>query len=129
MIHPCARLSVMALPNTCTHRCTRSVADIAAQCFPTLSVVTSPDQLIVGGFFSRCVVIQIICVFSALSSSAFSAKSFYPIFAFLIHQLFTCPKNCSCLFLMVLSCDLSYPAISITSSFEFFQYMIFSLFF
>ena len=36
-------------------------------------------------------------------------------------DLFICPKNCSCLFLMVLSRDLLYPAISITSSFDFFS--------
>ena len=35
--------------------------------------------------------------------------------------LFICPKNCSCLFLMVLSRDLMYPAISIISSFDFFS--------
>ena len=34
--------------------------------------------------------------------------------------LFKCPKNYSCLFLMVLRRDLLYPAISITSSFDFF---------
>ena len=35
--------------------------------------------------------------------------------------LFICPKDCSCLFLTVLSRDLLYPAISITSSFYFFS--------
>ena len=35
--------------------------------------------------------------------------------------LFICPKNCSYLFLMVLSRGLLYPAISITSSFDFFS--------
>ena len=35
--------------------------------------------------------------------------------------LFICPKNCSCLFLMVLSRDLLYPAISITFLFDFFS--------
>ena len=35
--------------------------------------------------------------------------------------LFICQKNCSCLFLIVLSRDLLYPAISITFSFEFFS--------
>ena len=35
-----------------------------------------------------------------------------------------CPKNCSWLFLMVLSRDLSDPAISITCSFDFFQSVI-----
>ena len=34
--------------------------------------------------------------------------------------VFTCPKDC-CLFLMVLSSDLLYPVISITSSFDFFS--------
>ena len=38
--------------------------------------------------------------------------------------LFICPKNCICLFLMVLCRDLLYPAISITSSFDFFSVMI-----
>ena len=35
--------------------------------------------------------------------------------------LFIFPKNCSCLFLMVSSRDLLYPAISITSLFDFFS--------
>ena len=35
--------------------------------------------------------------------------------------LFICPKNCSCLVLMVLSRDPLYPAISLTSSFDFFS--------
>ena len=35
--------------------------------------------------------------------------------------LFIYPKNCSCLFLMILSRDFLYPAISITSSFDFFS--------
>ena len=35
--------------------------------------------------------------------------------------LFICPKNYTCPFLMVLSRDLLYPAISITSSFDFFS--------
>ena len=35
--------------------------------------------------------------------------------------LFICPQTCSCLFRMILSRDLLYPAISITSSFEFFS--------
>ena len=43
--------------------------------------------------------------------------------------LFICPKNCSCLFLMVLSGDLLYTIISISFLFDFFQPMTFSLFF
>ena len=35
--------------------------------------------------------------------------------------LFICPKNCSCLLLKVLSRDLLCPAISFTSSFDFFS--------
>ena len=35
--------------------------------------------------------------------------------------LFICPKKCSCLFLIVLSRDLLYPAISIPSLFDFFS--------
>ena len=47
---------------------------------------------------------------------------FHSIFASLVHQLcLLCPKNCSCLFLMLLSRDLLYPAISISSLFDFFS--------
>ena len=46
---------------------------------------------------------------------------FHTIFAFLVHQLcLYFPENCIIFFLMVLSSDLLYPAISITSSFDFF---------
>ena len=41
--------------------------------------------------------------------------------------LFVCPTNCCCLFLMVLSRDLLYPTIFITSCYTSFQSMIFSL--
>ena len=43
--------------------------------------------------------------------------------------LLICPKNCSFFFLMVLSGDLLYTVISISSLFDFFQPMTFSLFF
>ena len=47
--------------------------------------------------------------------------SFHSIFAFLFHPLcLYAPKNCSCLFLLVLCRDLLYPAISVTSWFDFF---------
>ena len=36
--------------------------------------------------------------------------------------LFICPKNCSCLFLMILSSYLLCPAFSITSSFDFYSF-------
>ena len=48
-------------------------------------------------------------------------KSFHSIFVFVAHQLclYAKKKTCSFLFLMILSRDLLYPAISITSSFDF----------
>ena len=100
----------------------RSVADIDDHGLLILSVVSSPDELIVGRFFSRYQVIQTACVFCVLSSFAFGHKPFHSIFAFLIHQLHLyAKKNCSCLFMMVLSRDLLYPAISITSLIDFFS--------
>ena len=41
----------------------------------------------------------------------------------ILPALFICPKNCTCsyLFLMVLTRDLLYPTISITSSFDYFS--------
>ena len=50
--------------------CARSVADIGDHGLPILSVVTSPDELIIERFFYRYEVIQTIYVFCALSSSA-----------------------------------------------------------
>ena len=55
--------------------CARSVADIGDHGLPILSVVSSPDQFIVGRFFPCYEVIQIVCVFSTLSSSAFGTKN------------------------------------------------------
>ena len=104
--------------------CERSVADIGDRGLRILSVVSncSHDELIVGRFSSRYEIIQTVCVFCALPSSAFGTTNlstqYY--FAFLVHQLcLYMPKNCSCLFLMVLSRDLLYPAISITSFFTY----------
>ena len=103
--------------------CASSVADISDHGLPTLSVVSSPDELIVGRFFSCYENIQTVCVYCALSSSAFGTTNLstqYICFSS-PSALFICPKSCSCLFLMVLNRDLLYPAISITSSFDFFS--------
>ena len=65
------------------------------------------------------------CICCALSSSAFwYHKSSHPIFPFNSLSPFICPNNyCgpSFLFLMVLSRNLSYPTISIISSFDIFS--------
>ena len=53
----------------------RSVADIGDHGLPTLSVVSSPDKLIVGRFFPCYEIIQTVCVFCALSSSAFGTTN------------------------------------------------------
>ena len=55
--------------------CARSVADIGDHGLPILSVVSSPDELIVGIFFPSYEVIQTVCVFCALSSSPFGATN------------------------------------------------------
>ena len=55
--------------------CARSVADIGDHGLQLRSVVSSPDALIVGRFFSCYEVIQTGCVFCALSSSAFGTKN------------------------------------------------------
>ena len=60
-------------------------------------------------YFVRCLPLLLVSQIFPLNIS-FSSPS----------ALFICPKNCSCLFLMVLSRDLLYPAIFITSSFDFF---------
>ena len=54
--------------------CARSVADIGEHGLPILSVISS-TELIVGGFFSLYTVIQTVCVFSVLSSSAFGTTN------------------------------------------------------
>ena len=100
--------------------CARSVADIGDHGLPTLSVVSSHDELIVGRFFSCYEIIQTVCVFCL---PLLLVPHIFPLnicFSSPLH-LFICPKNCSCLFLMVLSRDLLYPAIYITSSFDLFS--------
>ena len=61
-------------------------------------------------YFVRCLSLLLVQQIFPLNIS-FSSPS----------ALFICPKNSFCLFLMVLSRDLLYPAISITSSFDFFS--------
>ena len=105
-----------------TSSCARTVTDIGDHGLPTLSVVSSPDELIVGRFFPCYEIIQTVCIFCALSSSAFgttnlSTQNFFSSPS----ALFICPKKCSCLFLMVLNRDLVHSAISITSLFYFFS--------
>ena len=91
--------------------CARSVADIGDHGLPILSVVSSLDELIVGRFFSGYKVIQTVYFLRCLPLNiCFSIPP----------GLFKCPKSCFCLFLMVLSRDLLYPAISISYWFELF---------
>ena len=66
--------------------------------------------------YSNC-----LCILCIVSLCFWYHKSFNSIFAFLFHPLsLYAPKNCSCLFLMILSRDLLYPPISISSWFDFF---------
>ena len=103
--------------------CARSVADIGDHGFPTLSVVSSPDELIVASFFSCYEIIQTVCVFCALSSSAFGTTNLSTQYLFFLvqqHDLYA-PKVVVLFFLMVLRRDLLYPVIFITSSIDFFS--------
>ena len=86
------------------------------------SVVSSPDEFIFGRLFFCYEIIQTVCLFCALSSSAFGIRNISTLY-FLSSPsaLLTCPKNCGCLFLIVSSRDLLYQAISIISSFDFFS--------
>ena len=101
--------------------CARSVADIGNHGLPIFSVFGSPDKLIFwGSLFPLHIYSDCLCILYVDFLCLWYVKSFNLMFAFLIHQLlFICPKNCSCLFLMVLSRDLLYPAMSITSLFDF----------
>ena len=89
---------------------------------PSLSSVLLISSLLGDSFFllrnySAC--LSILCV---VLLCFWYHKSFHSIFVFLVHQLcLYAQKNSSCLFLMVLSRDLLCPAISITSSFDFFS--------
>ena len=79
--------------------CARSVTDIGDPGLPILSVVSSSDEPVVGRCFSCYEIIQTVCVFCALSSKIFPLN-------FCLSSpsaLFICPKNCSCLFLVVLN--------------------------
>ena len=98
--------------------CARSVADIGDHGLPILSVVSYHDELIVARFFPCYEVIQTVCVFCALSSSASSPLN---ICFFSPSALFIRPKIEVVFFLIVLSRNLLYAAISITSSFLFFS--------
>ena len=116
-------MTTVSLVHSSSSSCARSVADIGDHDPPILSVDSSLDGLIVGRFFSCYKVIQTVCVFCALSPFAFGTQIFPLNICFSSPSaLFICPKNCSCLYLMVLSRDLLYPAISITYSFDFFSF-------
>ena len=93
--------------------CARSVAHIGDHGLPILSVVSYHDELIVARFFPCYEVIQTVCVFCALSSSASSPLN---ICFFSPSALFICPKIEVVFFLIVLSRNLLYEVISITSS-------------
>ena len=97
--------------------CARSVADIGDHGLPILSVI-SYDELIVARLFPCYKIIQTVCVFCALSSSASSPLN---ICLSSPSALFICPKIENVFFLIVLSRTLLYPVISITSSFLFFS--------
>ena len=106
--------------NTCTSSslfsssCARSVADIGDHGLPILSVVSYHDELIVARFIPCYKVIQTVCAFCALSSSA--SSPFNICFSSPSAQ-FIYPKIEVVLFLIVLSRNLLYPVITITSSF------------
>ena len=105
--------------NTCTSSssssssCARSVADIGDHGLPILSVISYHDELIVARFIPCYKVIQTVCAFCALSSSVSSLLNI-------------CLSSSSAQFIypkteVVLSRNLLYPVISITSSFLFFS--------
>ena len=54
--------------------CARSVEDIGDHGLPTLSVISSPDELVVWRFFSCYEIIHTVCVFCALSSTNLSTQ-------------------------------------------------------
>ena len=107
--------------------CARSVGDIGDHSLPNLSVVSSPDEL----SFSCYEIIQTVCVFCALPSSAFDTTQIFPLIFFSSPSaLFICPKHFtkSCLFLKVrvIFGIQPFPLLLRLTSF---QSMIFSLFF
>ena len=94
-----------------------SSAIIALQ--PSLSSVVLMSSLLRDSFCS--VIIQAVSVFGRCLPLLLVPHIFPLNICFSSpHALFICPKSCSCLLLMVLSRDLLYQAISITSSFDFF---------
>ena len=62
---------MIELISSSSSSCANYVADIGDHGLPILSVVSSPDELIVGRFFSSYEIIQTVCVLCALPSSAF----------------------------------------------------------
>ena len=107
--------------------CARSVVDIGNHGLPSLSVVSSPDELVDGRFFSCCEIIQTVCILCVVVlyfcyifplDICFSSPS----------ALFICPKNCN-LFLMFwvgIFCIQPFPLLLRLTSF---QSMVFSFFF
>ena len=85
------------------------------------SQILSSDELIVWRFFSGYKLIQTVYFVRCLPLLLVLQISPLNICFSIPSALFVCPKNCICLFLMVLSWDLFYPDISITSSFDFFS--------
>ena len=102
--------------------CAKSVADIGDHGLQSsLSSVLLMSSLLGGSFlvtrlfrlsvyFVRCLLLLLVSQIFPLNI-CFSSPS----------ALFICPKNFSCLFRMILSRDILYPAISITSSFDVFS--------
>ena len=75
--------------------CARSDS-LRYRCLPILSVVSSPDELIVGRFFSGYEVIRTVCAFCALSPSAFGTTNLstqYLVFFFSPSALFIRQKK------------------------------------
>ena len=108
--------------NTCTSSssssssCARSVADIGDHGLPILSVISYHDELIVGRFL-----VTKLFRLSVHFVRCLPLFPLYSIFACLVHQSLYNQKTEVVLFLIVLSRNLLYPVISISSSFLFFS--------
>ena len=76
--HFTERQNLAAVILSCTNTsssCARSDPDIGDRGLKIPSVISSPDELIIGRFFSGYKVIQTVCVFCALSPSAFGTTN------------------------------------------------------
>ena len=82
--------------------CDRSVAYIGDNGHPTLSVVSSPDELIVGRFFFCVTKLFRLSVYFVRCRSLLFVPQIFPLNICFCSPsaLFICSKNCSCLLLM-----------------------------